>query len=313
MTRQACKRMIFPHILLGILLFTIIFLPNSRTTTRDYGSFLAAVAVIEVFFLIAVYRRRSEFQCACAGAGTGPFDIICLVWILLILWELCTSVYNVAHPVLVPAPENVFDTFRGQWKQLLLNVAYSMELLFAGLAIGMTTAVVTGLAAGWIPRIKVVAYPIANVMAPIPPIVFSPYLVALMPSFRSASLLVIILGVFWPTFLNTVNRVSSMDEHLLDSARMLNPDSSTMIWHILLPYVLPGVVSGLKVTLTTSMLMLNYAELMGATHGMGYYVQNSITYANYTHAVAGILVIGIVVTMLSALTAQIQKKLIRWH
>lgn len=311
--RQACKRMILPHLLLLILLFAVIFLPNGRTTTRDCGSFLAAIAIMEGLFLVAVFRRRSRFQCACAGAGTGPFDIICLVWVLLIIWELCTSVYNIAHPVLVPAPENVFDTFREQWDKLLLNVAYSLQLLLLGLAIGLTAAVLAGLAAGWIPRIKAVAYPIANIMAPIPPIVFSPYLVALMPGFRSASLLVIILGIFWPTFLNTVNRVSSMDEQLLDSARMLNPDTAVMIRQILLPYILPSVVSGLKVTLTTSMLMLNFAELMGATHGMGYYVQNSITYANYTHAVAGILVTGIVVTVLSAIVTQLQKRLIRWH
>ena len=82
---------------------------------------------------------------------------------------------------------------------------------------------------------------------------------------------------------------------------------------ILLPYILPGVVSGLKVSLTTSLLMLNFAELMGATHGMGFYVQNSITYANYTHAVAGIFVIGIVVTILSAMVGWLQKNLIKWR
>jgi len=291
----------------------VIFVPNSRSTTRDYGSFLVAIAIMEGLFLLSVFRKKNCYECACAGAGTGPFDIILLVWVFLIVWELVTSVFNVAHPVLVPSPENVFDTFREQWKQLLLNVIYSLQLLFVGLIIGLVTAVWAGLAAGWIPRVKAVAYPIANIMAPIPPIVFSPYLVALMPGFRSASLLVIVLGVFWPTFLHTVNRVSSMDEQLLDSARMLQPDTFTMITKILLPYVSPGVVSGLKVTLTTSMLMLNFAELMGATHGMGYYVQNSITYANYTHAVAGILVIGIVVTILSTVTGYLQSKLIRWH
>ena len=94
---------------------------------------------------------------------------------------------------------------------------------------------------------------------------------------------------------------------------MLNPSTGTMIWRVLLPYIFPGVISGLKVTLTTSMLMLNFAELMGATHGMGFYVQNSITYANYTHAVAGILVIGIVVTVLSSVVGWLQKRLIKWH
>lgn len=312
--RQACKRLILPHLLLAALLFTVLCLPNNRATTRPCGSFLVAIAIIEALFLFFVFRgRRSAGECHCASAGTGPFDIICLVWVLLIAWELVTSVYNTAHPVLVPAPENVFDTFREQWQVMLLNVAYSMQLLLVGLALGLVAAVALGLVAGWVPRIRAFTYPIANVMAPIPPIVISPYLVALMPSFRSASLLVIVLGIFWPTFLNTVNRVTSMESQILDSARMMNPGTGTMILRILLPYIFPGVVSGLKVSMTTSLLMLNFAELMGATHGMGYYVQNSITYANYTHAVAGILVIGIVVTILSALVTQLQTRLIKWH
>ena len=86
-----------------------------------------------------------------------------------------------------------------------------------------------------------------------------------------------------------------------------------MICRILLPYIFPGIVSGLKVSLTSSLLMLNFAELMGATHGMGYYVQNSITYANYAHALAGIIVIGIVVTILSSLVSRLQGRLTRWH
>lgn len=235
------------------------------------------------------------------------------VWLLLIAWELCTSVLNIAHPVLVPCPENVFDTFREQWREMLLNVAYSMELLTIGFVTGMVLAVLLGLIAGWFPRLRRFAYPIANVMAPIPAVVFSPYLVALMPSFRSASALVIILGVFWPTFLTTINRVESMDPRILDSARMLNLRSSDMIWRVLLPYVIPGIVSGLKVSVTTSLLMLNFAELMGAAHGMGYYIQNSITYANYTHAVAGIVCIAIVVTVLNKLVTAFQRKAIVWR
>ncbi len=284
------------------------FVPNQRTTVRDYDALLVGIAVIEALFLFALWHGKRR-----GTLSTGPFDIILVVWLLMIVWELTTSVLNVAHPVLVPCPENVFDTFRKQWSLLLLNVGYSMELLLLGFALGLTAAVLLGLVAGWVPRIRAFAYPIANVMAPIPAIVISPYLVALMPTFRSASLVVIILGIFWPTFLTTVNRVQNMEVQILDSARTLQPSTMTMLTRILLPYILPGVISGLRVSMTTSLLMLNFAELMGATHGMGYYVQNSITYANYTHAVAGIFVIGIVVTILNFLVGKLQKWAIRWH
>lgn len=302
------RRLILVHLLLLVLLYEIMFVPNQRTTVRDYDALLVGIAVIEALFLFTLWHGKRR-----GTLSTGPFDIILVVWLLMIVWELTTSVLNVAHPVLVPCPENVFDTFRKQWSLLLLNVGYSMELLLLGFALGLTAAVLLGLVAGWVPRIRAFAYPIANVMAPIPAIVISPYLVALMPTFRSASLVVIILGIFWPTFLTTVNRVQNMEVQILDSARTLQPSTMTMLTRILLPYILPGVISGLRVSMTTSLLMLNFAELMGATHGMGYYVQNSITYANYTHAVAGIFVIGIVVTILNFLVGKLQKWAIRWH
>ena len=295
------------HVLLAALLAIVVFAAKQRPTVRAGGSMLVGLALIELLFLAKYFSARKK------RSETSSCDIMIFVWLLLIAWELCTSVFNIAHPVLVPCPENVFDTFREQWREMLLNVAYSMELLTIGFVTGMVLAVLLGLIAGWFPRLRGFAYPIANVMAPIPAVVFSPYLVALMPSFRSASALVIILGVFWPTFLTTINRVESMDPRILDSARMLNLRSSDMIWRVLLPYVIPGIVSGLKVSVTTSLLMLNFAELMGAAHGMGYYIQNSITYANYTHAVAGIVCIAIVVTVLNKLVTAFQRNAIVWR
>lgn len=302
------RRLLISHLFFAILMTIVLFAPKSRPAIEPSYALIAAVFLIEGLYLLAVYRVRRR-----GGIQTAPFDIIMTVWIFLIVWETATSVLNIAHPVLLPSPENVFNTFREHWATLLLNVRYSLCLLLVGFTAGLTLRVVLGLYAGWYPRLRAFAYPIANVMAPIPAVVISPYLVSLMPSFRSASVLVIVLGVFWPTFLGTVNRAVGIEPQLLDSALMLKPNNTTMIWRILLPYIFPGVISGLKVSMTTSLLMLNFAELMGATHGMGYYVQNSIAYANYAHAVAGIIVIGVVVTLLNALISVLQKKLIRWH
>ena len=65
--------------------------------------------------------------------------------------------------------------------------------------------------------------------------------------------------------------------------------------------------------MTTAVMMLTFAEMMGSTVGMGYYIVNYNTYGNYTKVIAGIMVVAFVVTLLSALVTWIQKKVIRWQ
>ena len=122
-----------------------------------------------------------------------------------------------------------------------------------------------------------------------------------------------VLGIFWPTFMNTILRVTSMEEKLLDSSRALCPSTWTMISKILFPYVWPGVIRNLRVMLSTSFLILTMAEMMGASSGMGYFIKNYSDYANYTNVVAGIILVGIVVTVLNQGIGFWENKLIKWR
>lgn len=297
---------VIAHILLIALVF-LVLLPGGKAV-QSPAALLVSIGLIEALYLyklIRAYYKGSSLQ--------APSDIVLLVWGFLLLWELIVTQLNLMHPVLFPSPEDVFHVFATQYKTLLAGVVSSLQLLLTGLILGLSFGVLLGLPVGWILRLRNIFYPVANVLAPIPPVVFAPYLIAIMPTFRSASALVILLGIFWPTFLGMIVRVSSIDSRILESARALSVDNRTMITKILFPYVLPGVVSGLKVSVTTSVIMLVFAEMMGATKGMGFYIINYTHYANYTNVVAGFIVVGIVVTFLNRLVGFIQDRAIKWQ
>jgi ABC-type nitrate/sulfonate/bicarbonate transport system, permease component len=286
----------------------VLVLTPGQKKAVSIAPLLVTIALIELkyIFMLADSKRTGRLS-------NAPSDIVIIIWLVFIIWEVCTTKLDIAHPVLVPLPEDVFNVFATQYKELLLHVAYSMEILLIGFFAGLGAGVILGIFAGRIPRLREFSFPIANVLAPIPAVVFSPYLVAIMPTFRSASVVVIVLGIFWPTFLNMIIRVNSIDHRIEDSARILNVKNSTMMWKIVLPYVFPGVVSGLKVSMTTSLLMLNFAEMLGATHGMGFYIQNNNIFANYTNVIAGIILQGIVVTLLSGVISRVQSRVVKWR
>ena len=66
------------------------------------------------------------------------------------------------------------------------------------------------------------------------------------------------------------------------------------------------------VCLSTSFLLLTMAEMMGASSGLGYFIKNYSDYANYTNVIAGIILIGIVITLLNHCLERAEKKFIRW-
>lgn len=284
-------------------LLILVALP-ARRQTGDYWMFLAVIFLLEGTWIWKCCRKK---------ASVAMQDILSLIFAVLILWELMTTKLDWAHQVLIPTPEAVFQVFFTQRKLMIKGIFSSLELLLLGMAIGLTLGMGLGMLVGWIPRAREMLFPVARVISPIPPIIYTPYVVALMPTFRSASVVVVVLGIFWPTFMNTILRVTGMEEKLLESARALCPNTRTMISRILFPYVWPGIIRNLRVTLSTSFLVLTMAEMMGASSGMGYFIKNYSDYANYTNVVAGIILVGIVVTILNQGIGFLERKLIRWR
>ena len=119
------KKIVIPHILMVLFLTAVLLLPKSRPLLRPAGALLIASAVMEALFLLHFFRRYAAIRAkdfdgnmrtpdgeAERGRIFGSCAIMTFVWAVLLVWELATSVLHLAHPVLVPAPENVFFTFR---------------------------------------------------------------------------------------------------------------------------------------------------------------------------------------------------------
>ena len=276
-----------------------------RRFVQDRGCFIVVCVIVEVLFIWRYLAKGKPRQSVCW--------IAIVVWTVLLVWEICATKLGLLHPVLFPMPEDVFAVFPARAEELMGDIASSLILLCEGFIVGVLVGVLFGLFVGWLPRARAAVYPIAHVLAPVPAIVFAPYLVMLMPNFQMAAATIIFLGIFWPTLLNTILRVESIDRHIIDSARMLGLSTRTMILHVLLPYLYPSVVSGLKTQLPAAMMMLTFAEMFGATSGLGYFIINYTNYANYTNVVAGIILVGIVVTILDSCVDVLQRKTVKWR
>lgn len=287
-----------PHLLFLVLVFLI--LQPSVEGTKSYTAFLVIVIAVEAALLA---NRKKK----------AAIDIGIIVFVALILWEYITAKVGVEDAMLYPAPENVFNIFVTDYEKILEGVGSSLRLMGLAFALALFFGVGLGLIVGLSDRLSSTVMPIVRVISPIPPIIYSPYAVALLPSFRAASIFVITMTIFWSIFMNMVLSVRQIDRKIMDSARTLNLNQSSMILYVLLPYSLPGIINSVSVSVSTSFLVLTAAEMIGATSGLGWYIKYNADFANFTKVIAGIFVIGVVVTVLNALISLVKRLLIRWR
>ena len=132
------------------------------------------------------------------------------------------------------------------------------------------------------------------------------------PTFRSVSVFVIFLATFWPVIASTMSGVINVDKRITDSAKVLNVNKRTTLFSVILPASIPQIFIGCNQGLSVSFILLTSAEMIGAQSGMGYYVKQYSDFGDYTRTIVGLLVIGLVVTVIALAVNKLQSYLLRW-
>ena len=292
--------------LLFVILLLVQLLPNqaSKDPITAYTVWFA-VGVEVIVLAASSFVKKVE--------GLNLFlDIIGFLYGLLIVWTLATAKFNLLNPALFPAPGQVFLQFVEDIDKILINIKSSVGIILEGYLLASAIAIPLGLFLGWGARLGNAATYISKFLGSIPPIVYIPYGIALLPTFRSVSVFVIFLATFWPVLAGTMSGVLNVEKRLIDSAKVLNVNKFTMLFSVILPAALPQIFIGCNQGLTVSFVLLTSAEMIGARDGLGYYVKQYSDFGDYTRTIVGLLVIGIVVIIISFLFNKLQRFLLRW-
>lgn len=292
---------ILPHALFITLLLVITILPDSESVEiKNRIPFIVVVLLFEIQLLIQ-WKKPSIY------------DVTSIVFLLLLIWDLKATKLATGRKLLLPSPENVFQIFVSDYEKIFEGILSSFRLLGLGFLFALVLGVGLGMITGWIPRVYDTVMPIVKVISPIPAIIYTPYAIACLPTFQVAQIFVLAISMFWGIFLNIVYRVSHVEKEIVDSARTLNLSSASVFFNILFPYSVPSVLNALSGSLTSAFMVLTAAEMIGARSGLGWFVKYYSDYADYTRVVAGIIIIGIIVTGLNIVIKFLERKLVRWH
>ncbi|HVJ06649.1 MAG TPA: ABC transporter permease [Candidatus Saccharimonadales bacterium] len=277
--------------------------PNASIASAD-----TAVALTEVAGAPAKERAQRWPRALRLHGHEGVLFIVGVV----LVWQFISSAIHFSGKYLFPSPLLTVKTLWASLPELLLGTGYSFVILLPSLALAIAFGVVWGLLVGTTPALNRMFSPFARFTSPVPPTIYIPYAIALLPTFRMAAGFVVFIGVFWPVFLNTANGATAVPQHYRDNARILGLRKLEYLRRVAFPATLPHIFSGIGVGMVFAFIMLTVAELFGASNGLGRFVQLYADYADYPRMVAGILYTGVVVWISMEILERIKKRALFW-
>ena len=124
---------------------------------------------------------------------------------------------------------------------------------------------------------------------------------------------VIFFACAWPILLNTLDDVSNIDRVLLHTARTFGLSPWRTTWHVRLPACSPHLITGVRVSLPITFILVVIAEMVGSTDGIGSFMLDAQRRFRVTHMYAGMLALAILGYVLNQLFNLLHRSLLSWH
>ncbi len=294
-------------IAVSLLIINIIVGYNVGYFTEHNKTYDATPYVIVLLIAFGLYFIKLFFT-----NKKSATDLIIIIYIFLLFWDLSYKFGFVQNDLLIPSPEGLFYVFKTDYIKIWNNVLDSLELLFFGFLFAIISGTILGLIAGWFKRASEVTIPITNVITLIPPVLITAWLIMWFP-FKIAAIAIIFLAVFWPTLQGMITRVSQIDKKIIDAAKVMGVGNFEMIYRVVLPYCLPGIIISISKSLRGAFMCLVAAEMIGINGGIGFYTETYKAYADYRRVLAGIVTIALVTTIIDIVVNKIEKKIVKWR
>lgn len=235
-------------------------------------------------------------------------NIVIGLGLLLIGWEavVLTGKYE---PALLPSPLMVL---RGI-EELISNgtffthIKVSLFRFFIGYSIAVILAIILGIILGWFQKIWDVIDPIVQVLRPISPVAWFPFIVLWLGIGDIPAIAIIFIAAFFPVLLSTVSAVKKTDKTYLKVARNFGIKQPFVLTKIILPAAFPNIVTGLHLALGSAWIFLVSGEMVGAQSGLGYLIMDARNSLRTDLLLSAIIMIGVLGLLLDKLITLFEK------
>lgn len=233
---------------------------------------------------------------------------------LLVLWEGLVRAFGIS-PVILPAPTDVAARFVTSTDVLWLDFHQTViKGALRGFVIGALAAFVVAIAIDRSAFLTRGLLPIGNFVAALPIVGIAPILVGWFGFDWQSKAAVVVVMVFFPILVNTVQGLRETDAMQRDLMRTYAASYAQTLLKLRLPAAMPFVFNGLKISTTLALIGAIVAEYFGSPiRGMGFRISTEVGRLGLDMVWAEIGVAALAGTVLYGLVAAIEKGVTFWH
>jgi len=191
--------------------------------------------------------------------------------LLIAIWQAVGSL-GYAPATLLPPPGMVFARLAQQLltRTFQQEIAATLFRLFTGFLIAVVVGVTIGLFAATNPAINAVVRPIVRVLAPLPKVALYPALLLLLGFGHESKITLVVADALFPILLSTYYGASMVEQKLIWSAMAAGTPRRQILFKVVLPAAVPSILTGCRIGLVISCIVVFLAEMITSTDGLGH-------------------------------------------
>lgn len=233
--------------------------------------------------------------------------------ILILLCEILVR-NGVIEPYLLPAPSSLWQSLTELAEgDLWQHLWASSWRVFLGFGIGSGLGLVFAILVGLNRHAEDFLEPTFSAIKSIPSLAWIPLLLLWLGIDEGSKITLIAIGAFFPTYTNTVAAIQGVDRKLIEVARVYRLKYWQQIHQIVLPAASPGILTGLRNSLSLSWMFMIAAELIATTQGIGYLLSDGRETSRPDIVIIAIILLAVLGKITDSIMKLFEHRLLRWR
>ena len=255
------------------------------------------------FFKLGEEIPRTAYLLVAIASFLIPF----LAWCFL-------SYTGKVNPLILPTPTRMvtaaIDMFRGG--NLLPDVQISIYRIGMGFLFSALLAIPIGILMGAYQVFEAAHEPFVSFVRYIPVPALIPLVMVIAGIDEPAKILLIFIGTYFQMVILVAEITRQVPKDLLNAGRTLGASRMKLVFNVLLPATLPGIIDVCRAMLGWAWTYLVIAEVVATSSGIGFSIMRAQRFSRSDEIFVGIILLGLLGLGTDMLFKMLQHKFFHW-